>query len=84
MSQNQMQPDREMVDSHSDRRTDNNTVRHQYRILSEQEKADMVEIKDAGLAFLKMLDRFGYSREMSLARTKLEEAVMWAVKSITK
>jgi len=84
MSQNQMQPDREMVDSHPDRRIDNNQLRHQYRILSEQEKADMVEIKDAGLAFLKMVDRFEPSREMSLARTKIEEAVMWAVKSITK
>jgi len=82
MSQNQTRP--EMVDSHSDRRTDNNSLRHQYRILDEQEKADMVEIKDAGLAFLKMLDRFDESREMSLARTKLEEAVMWAVKSITR
>jgi len=88
MSQNQDQIDRTLpdgfVESQSDRRIDNNQLRHQYRILSEQEKANMVEIKDAGLAFLKMLDRFDESREMSLARTKLEEAVMWAVKSITR
>jgi len=74
----------EQVRSESDERTVNNTVRHNYRVLSEQEKADMVEIKDAGLAFLKMLDRFPKSREISLAATKMEEAVMWAVKSITK
>jgi hypothetical protein len=74
----------EFVDSASDERTANNAVRHQYRVLSEQEKADMVEVKDAGLAFLKTLDRFPNSREVSLARTKIEEAVMWAVKSITK
>jgi hypothetical protein len=76
--------DRELIDSASDDRTVNNTMRHQYRVLSEQEKADMVEIKDAGLAFVKMLERFPKSREMSLAATKMEEAVMWAVKSITK
>jgi len=71
------------VRSESDERTTNNAVRHQYRVLSEQEKADMVNIKDAGLAFLKMLDRFPKSREMSIARTKMEEAVMWSVKGIT-
>jgi len=83
MDQNQTQPD-QFVNSESDDRIKNNAMRHMYRILSEQEKADMVEIKDAGLAFLKMLDRFDESREMSLARTKMEEAVMWAVKSITR
>jgi hypothetical protein len=75
------------VHSASDERTannDDNTVRHNYRVLNEQEKADMVEIKDAGLAFLKTLSRFPASREMSLAKTKIEEAVMWAVKGITK
>lgn len=76
--------DKEMVDSASDDRTVNNTMRHNYRVLNEQEKADMTGIKDAGLAFLKMIERFPKSREMSLAATKMEEAVMWAVKSITK
>jgi hypothetical protein len=75
---------REQVSSESDDRTVNNTLRHNYRILDESEKADMVDIKDAGLAFLKVLDRFPSSREMSLARTKIEEAVMWAVKHVTK
>ena len=77
----------EQVRSESDERTVNNSdnaMRHNYRVLNEQEKADMVEIKDAGAAFLKMIDRFPTSREMSLAKTKLEEAVMWAVKSITR
>jgi len=77
-------PQSEMVDSTSDRRTENNTLRHNYRTLSEQEKADMVMVKDAGLVFLKVLDRLETSRENSLARTKIEEAVMWAVKGITK
>lgn len=43
------------VESTSDERTVNNTMRHQYRTLSEAEKA----------------------------KTKIEEAVMWAVKHIT-
>jgi hypothetical protein len=75
------------VPSASDERiinNDENVVRHNYRVLNEQEKADMTEVKDAGLAFLKTLSRFPASREMSLAKTKIEEAVMWAVKGITK
>jgi len=72
------------VKSESDERTVNNSLRHQYRVLSEQEKADMVEVKDAGLVLLRVLDKFGPSREISLAITKTEEAVMWGVKHITR
>ena len=71
------------VDSASDARTVNNVMRHGYRVLSEAEKAQMTAIKDAGLAFHEMLTGIGSSREMSLAKTKIEEAVMWAVKHIT-
>jgi hypothetical protein len=39
------------VDSASDRRTVNNTMWHQYRVLSDAEKANMVAIKDMGAAF---------------------------------
>lgn len=55
-----------MVDSASDARTANNAVRHQYRVLSDEEKALMVRMKD-----------------LALAKTKIEEAVMWAVKHVT-
>ena len=71
------------VDSASDARTVNNTVRHQYRVLSDAEKAQMVAIKDKGLEFLTLMGTLGKSRESSLAITKIEEAVMWAVKGIT-
>lgn len=71
------------VDSASDDRTANNAVRHQYRVLSDAEKASMVEVKDRGAEFLKLVDSLGSSRETSLAKTKIEEAVMWAVKHIT-
>lgn len=71
------------VDSASDDRTANNAVRHQYRVLTEDEKAQLVEIKDLGAAFLAKCDEIGQSREMSLAKTNAEQAVMWAVKHIT-
>jgi len=73
-----------MVDSTSDARTVNNVMRHEYRVLSDIEKAYMKEIKDIGLDFIAHCDSIGTSREMSIAKTKMEEAVMWAVKHITK
>lgn len=72
------------VNSTSDERTVNNTMRHTYRVLTDAEKANMQKIKDMGLEFIQFLDMFPNSRELSLARTKIEEAVMWAVKDITK
>lgn len=81
------------LDSAGDERTQNNAVRHTYRQLSGAEKAQMVEIKDAGAAFIAMLhriggttpgeDRFG-SRDLSLSNTAIEDAVMRAVRHITK
>lgn len=71
------------MDSTSDTRTDNNTMRHQYKVLTDAEKASMLAIKDAGLAMHDLIGSLGSSRELSLAKTKVEEAVMWAVKHIT-
>lgn len=78
-----MMPD-EKVNSTSDERTANNVMRHEYRVLSDAEKAQMQAIKDQGLAFVEYCDNVGSSRELSLAKTKMEEAVMWAVKHITR
>jgi len=72
------------MESTSDNRTTNNTMRHQYRVLTEGEKAAVMAFKDLGLHFLTTLDKQGKpGRETALARTKIEEAVMWAVKGIT-
>ena len=71
------------VDSTSDARTANNAMRHAYRVLSDAEKAQMVAIKDKGLELLTLIEGLGPSRECSIAITKTEEAVMWAVKHIT-
>jgi hypothetical protein len=71
------------VDSASDARTANNAVRHAYRVLSEDEKAQMVDLKDLGAAFIAKCKEIGHSRELSLAVTNAEQAVMWAVKHVT-
>lgn len=71
------------VESTSDERTKNNAVRHTYRVLSDEEKAQMQAVKDDGLALLARIEACGSSRELSIAKTKTEEAVMWAVKHIT-
>ena len=72
------------VRSESDERTVNNDVRHQYRVLTSDEKSVMVAIKDLGAEFLALIDeRTPKGREASIAKTKIEEAVMWAVKGLT-
>lgn len=79
-------PLKKMVDSAGDDRTANNVMRHEYRVLGDDEKLAMKTIKDKGLEFHEYLEKtfpVG-SRELSLAKTKIEEAVMWAVKHITK
>jgi hypothetical protein len=72
------------VDSTSDARTVNNVMRHAYRVLTDDEKATMQAIKDKGLELHALIESVGKSRELSLALTKTEEAVMWAVKHITR
>lgn len=71
------------VESTSDDRVANNVMRHEYRILSEEEKLQMKGVKDLGLEFVNLCNGMGRSRELSLAITKIEEAVMWAVKHVT-
>lgn len=76
------------VDSTSDQRTVNNTMRHQYRVLTDEEKIQMQIIKDKGAELLGYMQSIvlqpGADREMNIAAERLEEAVMWAVKAITK
>lgn len=58
--------------------------RQEYRVLSDEEKLAMKMVKDAGRRFGEALDLYvPPGREKSLAITKIEESVMWAVKSIT-
>lgn len=73
-----------MVSSTSDDRIVNNVMRHEYRVLSDEEKGLMKLVKDRGAELYDLLDRIGASRELSLGKTKVEEAVMWAVKHLTR
>lgn len=74
----------ESIESSSDQRIKNNVMRHEYKVLNEVDKKYMLKAKDAGLAFHDLCESIGQSRELSIAKTKIEEAVMWAVKHITK
>ena len=80
------------IDSSSDQRTANNSTRHAYRILSETEKAQMQQVKDMGADLIAKLHEIGgtdpagdrlASRDLSLANTHIEDAVMRAVRHIT-
>lgn len=74
----------EMMESTDDERVTNNVMRHEYKVLDDTEKAQMKHFKDLGLEFHNYIDAIGHpSRELSLAKTKIEEAVMWAVKHVT-
>ena len=69
--------------STDDERVVNNVMRHEYRVLTDKEKETMQMVKDQGLDLWTMFDGIGQSRELSLAKTKVEEAVMWAIKHLT-
>lgn len=51
--------------------------------LDDDAKGSIAVIKDEGQAFWDILDGLPQSAEMTLAKRKLEEAVMWAVKAVT-
>lgn len=75
------------VASTSDERTVNNVFRHEYKVLTNEEKVHMKAIKDKGLEFYSLISsRFDGrpDRESRIAQERVEEAVMWAVKSLTK
>ena len=83
----------EKFPSTDDGRVKNNIMRHNYRKLSDMEKQQMDAIKDAGLAFVMLLHSIGgtdpngdrqASRNLSLAQTHAEDAVMRAVKHLTE
>lgn len=59
------------------------TVRSTYRPLTLQEQALCDRLKDDASSLFETLYALPRSRERSLAETKLEECVMWAVKAVT-
>lgn len=67
---------------------DHDVTREQYRHLTDAEQKRIEDIKRAGNALIEQIDDMAHTgadlRCCSLARTKCEELVMWAVKGITK
>lgn len=59
-------------------------MRAAYRQLSDLEQTTMFEVKKLAEDLHTRLELIGQSRELALAKTNLEQAVMWAVKHITK
>ena len=82
-----VEPD--VVNSASDNRRANNVMRHNTRVLTDREKHLMETVKDWGMEMLDLCSTIvsnnpSAARETSLAITKTEEAVMWAIKGLTK
>lgn len=59
-------------------------VRAAYRELHDDEKKQIANIKELGQAFIDLCNECGKSRELSLAITNMEMAVMWAVKHVSR
>jgi hypothetical protein len=82
----------ESVKSNGHAHPGNNVMRHSYRTLTDAEKEYVQRVKDDGLKFWELLHDIGNteygpqfaSRELAIAATKVEEAVLWTVKHLTK
>jgi hypothetical protein len=61
-----------------------NAMRHVYHVLSDEDDKKMREVKLYGKELYALIESLGSSREVSLALTRVEEAVMWAVKHLTR
>jgi hypothetical protein len=59
------------------------TFRGEYRALSPLERALVVSIKERAIEIEALIEGVTEPRYRALAKTALEEAVMWAVKGIT-
>jgi hypothetical protein len=66
------------------------TFRKEYKSLTDEQKAQMNNIKDRAVLVLDEMnaavpadERSERSRCMAIARTNLEQAIMWAVKGVT-
>lgn len=59
-------------------------MRQEYRELSQDEKDLLKAVKSEAEDLHNKIASIGASRELSLALTNLEQAVMWATKHITK
>lgn len=65
------------------------TFRKEYTPLNDRQKQEMAEIKDKAQELFDLIDKVdtdtasGKTRCLALAKTNLEQAVMWAIKGVT-
>lgn len=59
-------------------------IRPVFKELSEDQKTKVDQLKAKGIELHALIGSCPPSREASVAKTKLEEAIMWAVKGVTK
>lgn len=52
--------------------------------LTEDQVRQLRAVQKQGEAFLALIRSYGISRELSVASTKIEEAVMWTAKHVTR
>lgn len=57
--------------------------RMNYRALSDRDKLEIARVKELAQQLYDVFDHNLPCREMALAKTHLEEAVMWATKALT-
>jgi len=63
---------------------DNNVFRKSYTSLDESQKSRINQIKDDAQKLWDSIDwAIGDKRMLALAKTNLEQAVMWAIKGVT-
>ena len=61
-----------------------NVFRKEYRALDESQKARMNQIKNEAQKLYESFDwAIGDQRMLAIAKTNLEQSVMWAIKAIT-
>lgn len=63
---------------------ENNIFRKEYRKLEVKEVERMNNIKDVAFLLYQMIEDSGSGRYQAIAKTKLEEVVMFAVKGMTE
>jgi len=77
------QPRRSELEYNAADDVDEDVMRMTPRQLTDDDKDKLVAIKGNAASLHGFFGTLGTSRELSLAKTKLEEAVMWAVKHVT-
>lgn len=58
-------------------------MRRNYRPLSDREQHDIQVVKQKGEELYRLYERMGNTRYANMAKTALEESVLWATKGIS-